>query len=68
MNKQTVRSKALDTLIRIEKDQGYSHLLVNQELQAGGIRSKDEGLFTEIVYGTVQQQLTLDEDVEAQRS
>ncbi|MGG4180914.1 16S rRNA (cytosine(967)-C(5))-methyltransferase RsmB [Virgibacillus pantothenticus] len=60
MNKQTVRSKALDTLIRIEKDQGYSHLLVNQELQAGGIRSKDEGLFTEIVYGTVQQQLTLD--------
>ncbi|NBJ68453.1 MULTISPECIES: 16S rRNA (cytosine(967)-C(5))-methyltransferase RsmB [Clostridia] len=60
MNKQTVRSKVLNTLIRIEKDQGYSHLLVNQELQAGGIRSKDEGLFTEIVYGTIQQQLTLD--------
>ncbi|WP_121639926.1 16S rRNA (cytosine(967)-C(5))-methyltransferase RsmB [Virgibacillus sp. Bac330] len=60
MKTESLRSKVLDTLIRIEKDQGYSHLLVNQELRSGDISPKDEALFTEVVYGTVQQQITLD--------
>lgn len=62
MNKTiiTVREAALDVLEKIDKQQSYSNLLLNQVIQKGKIKGPDIGLLTEIVYGTIQRKMTLD--------
>ncbi|MEN1966926.1 16S rRNA (cytosine(967)-C(5))-methyltransferase RsmB [Lentibacillus sp. N15] len=55
-----LRETILDSLLRMEKDGAYSHLVIDHALKAGTIQPKDEGLLTEIVYGTFQRKLTLD--------
>mgnify|MGYP001205239559 FL=1 len=57
---QTIRSAATDLLTRVDKSGGYSHLLVDQVIKRNNFSSKDAGLFTEIVYGTLQRRLTLE--------
>ncbi|WP_040980020.1 16S rRNA (cytosine(967)-C(5))-methyltransferase RsmB [Oceanobacillus jeddahense] len=59
MNYQ-LRQTMLDVLIRIEKDKGFSNLILNHELQQKGLIEKDKRLLTEVVYGTVQNQLAID--------
>ncbi|CEI84348.1 MULTISPECIES: 16S rRNA (cytosine(967)-C(5))-methyltransferase RsmB [Oceanobacillus] len=58
--KYQLRQTMLDVLIRIEKDKGYSNLLLNQELKQKGLIEKDKRLLTEVVYGTIQNQITID--------
>ncbi|WP_249869831.1 16S rRNA (cytosine(967)-C(5))-methyltransferase RsmB [Oceanobacillus saliphilus] len=58
--KYQLRNTILDLLLRIEKDSGFSHLLIDSEIKSKRIPQKDEGLLTEIVYGTIQRQITLD--------
>ncbi|MFC4023202.1 16S rRNA (cytosine(967)-C(5))-methyltransferase RsmB [Oceanobacillus longus] len=58
--KYQLRNTILDMLLRIEKDSGFSHLLINNEIKSKRIHEKDEGLMTEIVYGTLQRKMTLD--------
>ncbi|NHN28451.1 16S rRNA (cytosine(967)-C(5))-methyltransferase RsmB [Paenibacillus sp. S3N08] len=58
--KGTARELALDVLIRIEQDHSYSNLLLNQMLQKVDLDKQDIGLATEIVYGTIQRQNTID--------
>src|SRR5690625_481870 len=60
MSRHRVRNTILDLLIRIEGDSGYSHLLIKHEIESRNISLKDEGLLTEIVYGTTERKLTLD--------
>ncbi|WP_284139904.1 16S rRNA (cytosine(967)-C(5))-methyltransferase RsmB [Virgibacillus sp. LDC-1] len=60
MEKYLLRNTILDLLLRIDQDNGYSHLLINHEIKSKHIPVKDEALLTEIVYGTIQQKLTLD--------
>ncbi|WP_404459213.1 16S rRNA (cytosine(967)-C(5))-methyltransferase RsmB [Oceanobacillus kapialis] len=60
MNNYQLRDTILDILIRIEKDNGFSHLLIDHELKKQRIQAKDEGLLTGIVYGTMQYKITLD--------
>ncbi len=60
MSNYRLRKTILDILERMEKDGAYSHLLIDYELKTGKIKAKDEGLLTEIVYGTFQRKLTLD--------
>ncbi|SHF50352.1 16S rRNA (cytosine967-C5)-methyltransferase [Ornithinibacillus halophilus] len=55
-----LRNTIIDLLMRIEQDSGYSHLLINNEIKKRNISPKDEGLLTEIVYGTLQRKITLD--------
>ncbi|WLV25716.1 16S rRNA (cytosine(967)-C(5))-methyltransferase RsmB [Aciduricibacillus chroicocephali] len=64
MSKYKLRNGALDILERIEQG-GFSHLLIDNVIKSGQIDSKDEGLLTEIVYGTVQRRLTLDYVIES---
>ncbi|TSB46361.1 16S rRNA (cytosine(967)-C(5))-methyltransferase RsmB [Alkalicoccobacillus porphyridii] len=56
----TVREAALDVLLKIEKNQAYSHLLLNETRKSAGLDRRDSALLTEIVYGTIQRKLTLD--------
>jgi 16S rRNA (cytosine967-C5)-methyltransferase len=60
MTEFRLRNTIVDLLVRIEKDHGFSHLLIDHALRTGQMDKKDEGLLTEIVYGTVQRQLTID--------
>lgn len=46
--------------MRIEKDQGYSHLLIDKEIQKNRFVQQDAALLTEVVYGTLQRKLTLE--------
>ncbi|MCA1321350.1 16S rRNA (cytosine(967)-C(5))-methyltransferase RsmB [Bacillus tianshenii] len=57
---KNVRELALEALINVEKKQAYSNLLINNYLESGKLNKKDSGLFTEIVYGTIQRTMTLD--------
>ena len=57
---KTVREAALDVLVKIEKNQAYSHLLLNDTRKKAGLDRRDSALLTEIVYGTIQRKLTLD--------
>src|SRR5699024_10772622 len=45
---------------RIEKDGGFSHLLINHEVKRHKLSDKDKRLLTNVVYGTIQHKLTLD--------
>ncbi|WLR43578.1 16S rRNA (cytosine(967)-C(5))-methyltransferase RsmB [Bacillus carboniphilus] len=56
----TVREVALEALLSIEKNQAYSHLLLNSLIKKYDVREKDKGLLTELVYGTLQNKRRLD--------
>ncbi|WP_373895974.1 16S rRNA (cytosine(967)-C(5))-methyltransferase RsmB [Virgibacillus natechei] len=60
MSNYQLRNTILDLLLRVEKDNGFSHLLIDHELKSGEINPQDERLLTEIFYGTIQRKITLD--------
>lgn len=64
MKANQLRNSILDILLRIEKDNSFSHLLIDHEIKSGRISPRDEGLMTEIVYGTIQRKITLDYYIE----
>lgn len=65
MSKESVRAIALELLLKIEQSAGFSHLLIDEQLKKNELVKKDEGLLTEIIYGTVQHQITLDYIIES---
>ncbi|CAM3047953.1 16S rRNA (cytosine(967)-C(5))-methyltransferase RsmB [Staphylococcus argensis] len=54
------RTLAFETLEMVIKDHAYSNLALNQTLQHNDLSQADKGLITEIVYGTLKRQYTLD--------
>ena len=58
--RSTARDIALDVLLRVAKEGAYSNLQLNRALQDASLSKADVGLATEIVYGTIQRQRTLD--------
>ncbi|EIM07750.1 ribosomal RNA small subunit methyltransferase B [Planococcus antarcticus DSM 14505] len=55
-----VRDAAFSILWAVENKQAYSNLLLHQIIESYGIAAKNRGLLTEITYGTLQHQMTLD--------
>lgn len=55
-----LRKTILEILLQIEKGGSYSHLLINKVLKENNFSTKDEALLTQIVYGTIERQLTLE--------
>lgn len=53
------RQVAIDALVRIE-DGAFAHILVPQLLRGSGMSARDRALTTDLVYGTVRMQRTLD--------
>ncbi len=60
MNQPSARHLAFDILYRIEKEHSYADLLIDQTLTNQQITGPDRGLLTELVYGTLRRQGTLD--------
>ena len=56
----SAREAALLSLCRIEKEGRYSNLEADLILRGGGLSEKDRGLYTRLVYGTIERKLTLD--------
>lgn len=59
-HKSNVRESALSLLEKIDKNQSYSNLLLNNMINKNHIDPKDIGLLTELTYGTLQRRMTLD--------
>ncbi|MBC2105313.1 16S rRNA (cytosine(967)-C(5))-methyltransferase RsmB [Listeria booriae] len=57
---ETVREIALDLIEKIENNQSFSHLLINDALKKSDLNPMDRALLTELVYGTTQRRITLD--------
>lgn len=60
MSEGSVRELAMEALTKVEQQQAYSNLLLNQLLQQHRLRPVDARLLTEIVYGTIQRRNTID--------
>ncbi|MDQ0059578.1 16S rRNA (cytosine(967)-C(5))-methyltransferase RsmB [Paenibacillus harenae] len=54
------RELAMDVLVKVAETGAYSNLQLNRTLQDARLERADAGLVTELVYGTIQRQLTLD--------
>jgi 16S rRNA (cytosine967-C5)-methyltransferase len=54
------RRAAAELLLRVEKEVVFADQLIDQELARGLLQGPDRGLFTEIVYGVLRRQGTLD--------
>ncbi|WP_397376356.1 16S rRNA (cytosine(967)-C(5))-methyltransferase RsmB [Paenibacillus vietnamensis] len=50
----------MDTLVKVTQTGAYSNLQLNRTLQEAQLQRADAGLVTELVYGTIQRQATLD--------
>ena len=56
----TAREVALNVLTSVDEKAAYSNLLLNRSLQQAELSPADAGLVTELVYGTIARQATLD--------
>ncbi|PDO11729.1 MAG: 16S rRNA (cytosine(967)-C(5))-methyltransferase [Candidatus Reconcilbacillus cellulovorans] len=56
----SARELALDILVRVTAHGAYSQLLLNERLRSGCLSAEDAALVTELVYGTLKRQNTLD--------
>lgn len=54
------RELAMDALVKVSQTGAYSNLQLKSTLQDAGLQKSDAGLVTELVYGTIQRQATLD--------
>ncbi|TVP87435.1 MAG: 16S rRNA (cytosine(967)-C(5))-methyltransferase RsmB [Alkalicoccus sp.] len=60
MSNSNVREASLDALLKIHKNQTYSNLLLNDVINQKKLSKVDVPLYTQIVYGTLQQQRYID--------
>ncbi|MCA0983488.1 16S rRNA (cytosine(967)-C(5))-methyltransferase RsmB [Halobacillus yeomjeoni] len=60
MTKYVLRETALNLLTRIGEQGGYSHVLLDREINKLNLSAQDGGLLTEIVYGTLQRRDLID--------
>lgn len=58
--KLNLRFACLSLLTTIDKEQAYSNIVLQRELEKGDYSPKDKALLTEILYGTLQRKLSLD--------
>lgn len=60
MSSSNPRGAAFEILLRIDKERSYADILIDRELSAGDLQGPDRGLLTELVYGVLRRQGTLD--------
>lgn len=60
MMNMTVREAAFEAYLDIMDDKAYSNIVIDEVIESGELSDKDKGLFTEMVYGTIANRLTLE--------
>lgn len=51
---------ALQALLRVHKDDGYSNIVLNQTLKKAGLNARDAGFVSALFYGVLERMMTLD--------
>ncbi|SNB47671.1 16S rRNA (cytosine(967)-C(5))-methyltransferase RsmB [Geobacter sp. DSM 9736] len=60
MTSPSPRRAAFDILLRVEKEKSYADILLDQALTGDALKGADRRLLTELVYGVLRRQATLD--------
>lgn len=58
--RENARSVALQALLQVEENEGYSNIVIDKALQAAGLEPRDGALASSIFYGVLERRLTLD--------
>ncbi len=58
--KHTARNAAVEALIQVEENEGYSNIVLDKTLREYGLDQRDSGLASTIFYGVLEKRLTLD--------
>lgn len=58
--KATARHTALQALLQMEENEGYSNIVIDKALRAAGLDHRDGGLASTIFYGVLEKRLPLD--------
>lgn len=56
----TARQAALDALLKMDRNLGYSNIVLDNLLKSGELPESEQALCSRLVYGTVERRLTLD--------
>jgi 16S rRNA (cytosine967-C5)-methyltransferase len=56
----SVRELALDLIEQVHQQKAYSPLILNQAIETHGLEGRDAALLTQLVYGVLQRELTLE--------
>ena len=65
---ESARKIAFKALRKIQKDKGFSNIVINNSLNTEILSAKDRNFVTALVYGVVESLLTLDFIIEANSS
>lgn len=60
VKKRSPRTTALKALLQMERNDGYSNLVLDQALSAAQLNDRDNALCSAIFYGVLERRLTLD--------
>lgn len=60
MRKQTARTVALDALLQMEENEGYSNLVLDKALRNIEMDPRDKALASTIFYGVLEKRITID--------
>lgn len=58
--KATARHTALQALLQMEENEGYSNIIIDKALRTAGLDQRDGGLASAIFYGVLEKRLPLD--------
>jgi len=61
---ESARSLAVEILCRVDADETYANLLLNQRLRSAGLGPSDAGFLTELVSGTLRERMFYDAVIE----
>lgn len=57
---QTARMAAVEALLQVKENEGYSNIVIDKVLSAGELDQRDRGLASAIFYGTLEKQIPID--------
>lgn len=57
------RLTALKALIQVEKNEGYSNIVLDRALRSSGLEGRDSALCSTLFYGVLEKRITLDYDL-----
>lgn len=59
-NQQTARTAAIEALLQVKENEGYSNIVIDKVLTVSGLDTRDRGLASAIFYGTLEKQIPID--------
>lgn len=58
--KHTARNAALQALLKVTENEGYSNIVIDKAIAESGLDRRDSALASALFYGTLEKRITLD--------